>query len=400
VVQAWVSGEPFALPGERLFLHAGIEDTIVKILHVYISGQLLKSFFISLVVFTFILLMGNVLRLLELLERGVAAGLIIKLFLSFIPYLLAFSIPMAILTGCLLTFGRLSADNEITAMRACGISYYKIFQTGFAIAVALTAVCWVVNANISPRAHYALRRLRYQVGEQSPSALLEPGVFIDYFKPYQFYIGQKDGKIFKDVIIYEKLPEAGTRFIKASSGEIASATGGQIVFKLYDGTMEEPRKEGEATSISATFKTYIVKMGLGEDEEGVPKKMSDYTVAELIGKARRFGGMLAGASPMMTRDIRRRISMVLTEMSERFVFTFCPLAFVLVGMPLGITTRRAETSIGGAISLMLVGLNYSFIICVEALQTRSELYPYLLLWIPNIVFAVLGPVLTYRLSRR
>ncbi|MEJ2746293.1 MAG: LptF/LptG family permease, partial [bacterium] len=208
-------------------------------------------------VITFILLVGNVLRLLELLERGVAAGLIAKLFLSFVPYLLSFSSPMAILTACLLTFGRLSADNEITAMRACGISYYKIFQTGCMVAVVLTVICWVVNANISPRAHYMLRRLRYQVGEQSPSALLEPGIFIDYFKPYQFYIGQKDGSVFRDVIIYEKLPDGGTRFIKAGSGEVASEAGRQISFKLYDGTMEEPRKEGEATSISAKFKTYV-----------------------------------------------------------------------------------------------------------------------------------------------
>jgi lipopolysaccharide export system permease protein len=307
---------------------------------------------------------------------------------------------MAILTACLLTFGRLSADNEITAMRACGISYHKIFKTGCMIAVVLTVICWVVNANISPRAHYMLRRLRYQVGEQSPSALLEPGIFIDYFKPYQFYIGQKDGSVFRDVIIYEKLPDGETRFIKASSGEIASEEGRQISFKLYDGTMEEPRKEGEATSISAKFKTYVMKMGLEEDEEGVPKKMSDYTFAELIGRLKRFKSLLPGASPMMTRDLKRRISMLLTEMSERVVFTFCPLAFVLIGMPLGITTRRAETSIGGAISLILVALNYSFIICMEALQTKSELYPYLLIWIPNIVFMALGPMLTYRLSRR
>lgn len=372
----------------------------MKILQRYIGGQLLRSFSVSLLVFTFILLVGNVLRLLELLERGVAAGLIAKLFLSFVPYLLSFSIPMAILTGCLLTFGRLSADNEITAMRACGISYYKIFQTGCMVAIILTAVCWVVNANVSPRAHYMLRRLRYQVGEQSPSALLEPGIFIDYFKPYQFYISQKDGSVFRDVIIYEKLPDGGTRFIKANSGEIASEAGRQIVFKLYDGTMEEPRKEGEATSISATFKTYVMKMALEDDEEGVPKKMSDYTFAELIGRLKHFKGLLATASPMMKGDINRRISMVLTEMSERFVFTICPLAFVMIGMPLGITTRRAETSIGGAISLVLVALNYSFIICTEAFQTRSELYPYLLIWVPNVVFMVLGPMLTYRLSRR
>jgi len=76
------------------------------------------------------------------------------------------------------------------------------------------------------------------------------------------------------------------------------------------------------------------------------------------------------------------------------------LAFVLVGMPLGIVAHRGETSVGAAISLALVGLNYAFIICVEALQERVWLHPHLLVWIPNAVFAVLGPWLTWRLDRR
>ncbi|MCX6356525.1 MAG: LptF/LptG family permease, partial [Candidatus Aureabacteria bacterium] len=233
----------------------------MKIIHRYIGGQLLKSFLIALVVFTFILLMGNVIRLVDLLERGVAGGLLLKLFMSFIPYLLSFSIPISILTASLLTFGRLSADNEITAMRSCGLGYNKIFRSGYALAIVLTLVCWVVNAHLSPWAHYTMRKLKYSVGEQSPEALLEPGVFIDYFKPYQFYIGQKDGPLFRDVIIYEKLEDGRTRFLKAQRGEISSDENGQIVFKIYDGTMEEPPRAGEATSLSATFKTYIVKMG-------------------------------------------------------------------------------------------------------------------------------------------
>ena len=94
----------------------------VKIIQRYIGGQLLKTFLISLGVFTFILFMGNVIRILDMLERGVAGGLLLKLFLSFLPYLLVFSIPMSVLTACLLVFGRLSADNEITAMRACGLT--------------------------------------------------------------------------------------------------------------------------------------------------------------------------------------------------------------------------------------------------------------------------------------
>jgi lipopolysaccharide export system permease protein len=306
---------------------------------------------------------------------------------------------MAILTASLLTFGRLSADNEITAMRACGVGFYSIFTSGFLIGIALMAVCFVVNAIIAPRAHYVMRQLKYKVGEQSPEALLEPGVFIDYFKPYQFYIGQKEGRLFKDVIIYEKIADGSTRFLKAKSGEIASDETGQIIFRLYDGTIEEPTKEGENTSLSGAFKTYIVKMNV-EEEEGVPKKMADYTITELMGRLQRFRGMFLGAGPALRRDMERRINVVRTEASERFVYTFCALAFVMIGMPLGVTAHRGETSIGAAISLALVGLNYAFIICVEALQTRTELRSYLLVWVPNLIFVILAPILTYRLSRR
>lgn len=372
----------------------------MKILHVYIGGQLLRSFLISLVVFTFILFMGNVIRIIDLIERGVAAGLMLRLFLSFIPYLLAFSIPISILTASLLTFGRLSADNEITAMRACGIGFHSIFASGYVLAAILAAVCFAVNTSIAPRAHYTMRQLRYKVGEQSPEALLEPGIFIDYFKPYQFYIGQKEGKLFKDVIIYENMEEGRTRFLKAQSGEITSAEDGRIAFMIYDGTIEEPTREGERTSLTGTFKTYIVKMDVAGEKEELPKKMADYTVSELVGRLRRFRGMFRGASPMLRGDIERRISIVRTEMSERFVYTFCAIAFVMIGMPLGVTAHRGETSIGAAISLALVGLNYAFIICVEALQAKAQLYPYLLVWVPNVVFAVLGPLLAYRLARR
>jgi len=366
----------------------------------YVGGQLLKSFLISLVVFTFILFMGNVIRIIDLIERGVAAELMLKLFLSFIPYLLAFSIPMSILTASLLSFGRLSADNEITAMRACGIGFHSIFASGYALAAALAVVCFAVNAYIAPRAHYTMRQLRYKVGEQSPEALLEPGVFIDYFKPYQFYIGQKEGKIFKDVIVYENLTDGRTRFLKAQSGEIMPSDDGRVSFKIYDGTIEEPTRNGERASLSGTFKTYIVKMDISGGKEDLPKKMADYTIAELASRLSRFKAMLRGSSPMMKGDIQRRISIIRTEMSERFVYTLCVIAFVMIGMPIGVTAHRSETSIGAAISLALVGLNYAFIICVEALQAKAHLYPHLLVWVPNIVFAVLGPTLTYRLSRR
>jgi LPS export ABC transporter permease LptF len=370
----------------------------MRILQRYVVSQVIKTFLISLIVFTFILLLGNFIRLIDMVERGVAGSLLIKLFLSFIPYLLVFSIPMAILTSSLLVFGRLSADNEITAMRACGIGFFSIFKSSFILGIILTFICGIVNTVIAPHAHYTMRGLRHEVGEQSPGALLEPGVFINYFEPYQFYIGQKEGNEFKDVIIYEELPDGRTRFFKGKRGEVTSDDQGQVVFKIYDVLMEEPPKEGEDTSFTGESKSYIVKMGSGEEDK-LPKKLADFTIPELTLKLHRFHTMIRGAQPRLKKDIERRISVVRTEISERLVYTFCALAFIMIGMPLGITAHRGEKSIGAAISLMLVGINYAFIIIVEAFQARPSFCPYILVWMPNAVFFVLGPILTKRLSK-
>lgn len=372
----------------------------MKILHRYIGAQLVRSLGISLLVFTFILFMGNLLKLVELLERGVSAGLLVKLFMSFIPYLLTFSLPMSILTASLLTFGRLSADNEITAMRACGIGFSAIFRTGYLLGVVCMVASLYITASLAPRAHYLMRSLRYQVGTRNPEALLEPGVFISYFRPYQLYIGEKDGTTFKDVIIYEELDNNRTRFFKGSSGEISTDEEGHVVFKVYNVKMEEPPREGETQTVAMESNTYQVRMGaLGRTGE-VPKKMSDLTLGELLGKLNRYGRMLRWARPSLKDDVRRRISIIKTEMSERLVYTFCALAFVIIGMPLGVTTHRAETSIGAAISLLLVALNYSFIICIKAFQESYAFRPHLLLWIPNILFVILGPMLIKKLSSR
>jgi lipopolysaccharide export system permease protein len=344
--------------------------------------------------------MGNMLRIIDLLERGVQGGLLFRFFLTFIPYLLTFSIPMSILTASLLVFGRMSAENEITAMRACGIGFYVIFRSGFLIALGLVAICLYINMSVAPRAHYAMRRFRDQIGKKSPAAVLEPGIFIDYFRPYQVYVEQKRGNTFEGVIIYEAIGDNRTRFYRGSHGEVTTDEDGKIVFKIYDVIMEEPAKNGEGTSITGSSPTYIVRMGTGDEEDFVPKKMSDHTFSELLEKIERFRAMKRTAGPAMRKDLGRRVSIVRMEISERFVYTFCVLAFVLIGMPLGVTAHRGETTIGAAISLTLVGLNYAFIICMEALNTRPELYPYLLVWIPNVVFAVLGPFLTYRLARR
>src|SRR3989338_1742132 len=111
----------------------------MKILRSYIMNELLTAFALSLAVFTFVLVMGNIVKLAEMvITKGVDLVYVVKLFGYLTPYLLSFSVPMSILTATLLCFGRLSSDNEITAMRASGVSLYKMSFPVIMIGLALS----------------------------------------------------------------------------------------------------------------------------------------------------------------------------------------------------------------------------------------------------------------------
>ncbi|MCX5715782.1 MAG: LptF/LptG family permease, partial [Candidatus Omnitrophica bacterium] len=208
----------------------------------YISKEVIKAFFLSIAVFTFVLLVGNFIKMAELIvSKGVSPVFIIKLFIYFIPYILSYTVPMAMLTATLIAFGRLSSDNEIMAMRALGISVLKMAAPVIGLGLLVSLLSVPLNDMLITKAHFAVRSTLKEIGIRSPAAYIEPGTFIKDFDGYIIFIHEIHGNRLRNIRIYQPQENRPTRTITASKGEFISVPQKGIVkLKLTNGTSEEP----------------------------------------------------------------------------------------------------------------------------------------------------------------
>lgn len=374
---------------------------MTQTLYLYISRKLALSFVLTLVVFTFVLFMGNIIRIVDLIVRNIDPLLIIKYFFYIIPYLLAYSIPMSLLTAVVLMYSKLSADNEITAMRASGIGMWKIFVPGILISLLLTYFCVKLNDDVYAYFHFAQRQLKQEFKVSDPQSLLVPGHDTNEFQGYKININRKENGIFRDVTINEFLEDGRMRFIRADRGElIVNEETNALSFKLIDGIIEEPDVSDPTKFFQGNFGIYTIKFDpIGSDEELV-KKRRDLTIKELKVRIKERKGRLENAGPAEKNQLKKSISVIRTAIQERLSYSFACLAFVMIGMPLGIRSHRSEKTIGAAISLGLVSGHYVFVLFAKALNDRPEYYPYLLIWLPNIILIALGIYLTFHIQRQ
>jgi len=371
----------------------------MRVLPRYVVKDYLVIFLTTVAVFTFIMCLSSLVRVIDMVARGASAGLIFQIFLLNIPFALQFTVPMSALTAALLLVSRLSLDGEITAMRACGISLWQTVSPLLVASVGLSLMTLLLTNYFSPAARYRQRQAVLHLADEDPAALIEAGRFVRDFPNLLIYVGQKDGPRVRDVIIYEVGDRGNRRSIRAVEGTMATDASNRI-FKidLYDVRIEQPDKQHPLDPTQAKVLTaghYPREIKLDEIfRRGPPrKKISDFLLHDLaaaIRDVRRAFPQLAA------RDLARQRMSLLVEANTRMALSLSCFAFTLLGIPLGLRSRRRESSIGVSISLGMMFIFYFFMAGAKALVSRPAWHPDLLVWLPVIVAEALGAVLIHR----
>ncbi|HAB16338.1 MAG TPA: LptF/LptG family permease [Verrucomicrobiota bacterium] len=363
-------------------------------LHRYLLRQVIATCGLTVATFTALLLLGNVLKdVFDLVATGSismqTAGYAVLLL---IPFALAFALPIGLLTASLLVFGRLSADQELTAIRAGGISVVAACAPVLGLAVVLTGVSAALNMVISPYCREQFHELKNEVIRRGPAAFIGEGRYVD-LGPLTLYAREVKGFHLRDVLIYgttNVVADGRTNLIRnldvwAPEGEVLVDTNGLPVMLRLVNLQGLILIAGDWQSVfDAERLQPINNFRSSGRERPKPVNMSFRELLEELQFRRGAGGALEP---------------VRVHIHRQLAFSFSCLAFTLVGIPLGIRVHRRETNFGVAVALILIGAYYSFIILAQSLETRPQFHPHLILWVPNLVFLVTGVWLLRRAER-
>ncbi|HBA86243.1 MAG TPA: hypothetical protein DCZ95_19345 [Verrucomicrobia bacterium] len=371
----------------------------MRIINKYLAGDFLMMFVMTLLVFTFVMYVGAIIKAIDLLSRGVSGLLILRIFSLNIPFTLAFSIPMSVLTTVLLLFGRLSFDGEITAMKACGLSLWQITSPVVLISILLSFLCVYINGSLMPESHFARRKVLMDVGVEEPINLLEEGRFIRDFPGLMVYVGKKSEKEVSDVIVYEMDPKGVKRNVRAKRGTVQYDKKTKVLLiNLFDVRIDQPDRDNPmdiSKSRFITAKEYPVKLDFAQlaGDGKISKKAPDMTYVELI---QAIGNVKEAFPDLEPEDMQKQRMKLVVDANQRLALSISCFAFTLLGIPLGLKSHRKESSIGIGISLLLVFVFYLFIIISDALVGYPQYRPDLIVWIPVLLAQGAGFMLVHR----
>ena len=372
---------------------------MIRVFNRYLLGDFLKSFAITLAVLTFVMYVGAAVQAIDYMARGISGLLILKIFALNIPFTLSFVIPMSVLTTVLLHFGRLSADGEITAMKACGVSLWQAAAPIVFCSGLLSVACFFINAEVAPRSYYQRYRMLRELGEEDPLALLDEGRFVSDFPDVKIYVGKKTESRLEDIILYQFAGTNTHAEVRAQSGQISFDDATRLMeinleqVRLTEFDKEDPGNLSKARTLSA--ENYPVTLDLRQmlKKGKISKKPASMTFAELV---RAIQNVRQAFPDIQEKNVPRMRAKMAVDANKRLALALSCFSFTLLAIPLGIQSHRKESSIGIGIALLLLFIFYLFIIISDSLLDHPEWRPDLIPWIPVVGSQILGGLLLYK----
>ena len=355
----------------------------MRLIDRFVGRELIVNVLFAIAVLSLVLVVGNIFR--KLLPLLVNHDVPIEFLITFIAYVLPFSliftIPWGLLTAILLVFGRLSADNELIALRANGVSVTRVCLPLAFLSVISTVICLWLNVDVAPAAQEKLRSSIFDLATQNPIALFGGDQVIDQFPGRKIYVGKKEGNKLENIIVFQMDDRTSLpmRVTHARTGMLETdLPNKRLLLHLYDARYQE-RDAREPYNLNK------IRDGISLAEGTLPISLEELYEKEKK-RPSRSALSLSQLLDQLKSGPKKERSATRTELNKRFSFPFSCVAFALIGVPLGITTHRRETSVGFAVGLIVAIFYFLFIIIADTMRANAKIHPELLVWFPECPF--------------
>jgi LPS export ABC transporter permease LptG/LPS export ABC transporter permease LptF len=363
----------------------------VRIFTRYIWSEVISHALLGGALFTFILFMKYIGPLLEIAARNSASlGSVAKIFVLMFPNVLSLTIPMAVLVGVLLGLSRLAADSEITAMRAVGIGVWFFVKVVSVIALIGWVVSQSVSLYVAPKATAALLNLEGSLKNQQASFEVEPRVFYEDFKNYVLYV--QDIRAGTGVSRWQRIfladlsDPVAPKVTTAAEAVVAEGGNNTLLMRLRNGTEHElvSTASGPEYQVS-TFLESELPLSIGAQEDAHIGH-SDTPILAMTNRVLYEH----------TKGPDGRLYQI--EMQKRFSYPAACLVLMLIGIPIGISSRRGGKSAGFVVTIALVFIYYFLSLTGSMLAREGKVPVFAGVWAANFLFAVCGVFLLRRMA--
>jgi lipopolysaccharide export system permease protein len=360
-----------------------------------ILSEIIPAFIINLLVFTFILLMARVMSLADLVVRGgVSSRDIAWIFLLVLPKMLSMSIPMSALLAPLTTFLRMSADSEITVLKASGISLYQLLSPVLLFGLTACLITGFFNVYLTPLANLRFRTEILILAKARADLAIKEQVFVRDFPGLVIYVGQlrsaKDNMA--NIVINDRRLPGENTFIVAEEGLLdIDHQGGLLLFRLINGVIDRMHENSRSVD-SIFFDTYELKISPGPEfdteENSLVLGYSELPTNLLLPEAARLKGIENPTAIHYELEYHRR-----------FAFPVAAFLMALIGMPLGASFRTRGRNFGLIIAIIIFVLYYSAFTLGLSLGAALVVRPFAAVWSSNFLAAITAALLLKNINR-
>jgi LPS export ABC transporter permease LptF/LPS export ABC transporter permease LptG len=357
----------------------------VRILDRYVWKELVTPFCLGLLIFTFLLLVDRIFDLTDLIiNKGVPVHLVAMMLVYISPAILVLTIPIGFLLAILVAFGRLSADMEVVALKACGVSPLRLLWPVMIFGLGVTGVTAYLMIDAVPKSNYAFKSLVFEIIRTQATVGLKERVFNDTFGSFVIYVDEiaTDQVALRNVFVSDERKPEEQRFITAREGRLLSdEVNRRVTLRLLDGSIHETNPNALQKYREVRFRLYDITLVLENPllkQGGTPKGDREMSLAELQQAKQNAISYKGNPNPY------------LVEIHKKFAIPAACLVFSILGVPLGIRAHRGGRW-GAFVALLPIVLFYYVGLTIgENIGDSGRIPPWLAMWGPNLIVGALA----------